>query len=108
MSALPSGFAALEPFVGVWNAPDLAARAGLRDDSSEAGRLAFHAAMRPLVMPALERLDGKPLDALDAAERRLLELLLAYPHVAMAVEVQSDAEAKHAASRRHMRITPPA
>ncbi|MCT2401153.1 hypothetical protein [Novosphingobium mangrovi (ex Huang et al. 2023)] len=106
MSVLPDGFAALEPFAGLWSAPDMAARAALRDAVGDAERQAFHAAMKSLVRPALERLDGKPLDALDPAERLLLALVLAYPHVAMAVEVQGGAEVRHAALRRHMRITP--
>lgn len=105
MSTLPDGFSALEPYVAIWTAPDLASRAGLRDNSTEAERRTFHAVMGPPVVPALERLAGRALDTLDAGEQCLLDLVLAYPHVAMAVEVQGDAEARHAALRGHMRIS---
>lgn len=105
MSHLPEGFAVLEPYLDLWSAPDIASRAVLRAVRSDAERRAFHAAMAPLVVPALDSLAGKPLDALDPAEQRLLQLALAYPHVVMAVEVQGDAEERHARLREFMRIT---
>jgi len=104
-SRLPDGFAALEPFVGDWAIASSAARAARRDDSGAADQLAFYQAARDFLDPALTLLDGKPLDALDDKERRLLDLMLTLAHVSIAVEVQRDFEPHHTVMRRHMRIT---
>lgn len=106
MSELPEGFASLDRFVGAWCAPDLAARDGLRGTCTAEARQEFYEAMTPLVARALDELGGKPLDALDPAGRRLLELVLVYPHVAMTIEVQGDAEPVHVRARSYMAITP--
>lgn len=105
MSALPTGFEALEPFADRWAGETAAARAGLRDAWPDVERDAFHAACRPLVEPALVRLDAKPLAEHDAADRRLMRLLLTFAHVSLAVEVQRDEEVKHNPLRHSMRIT---
>ncbi len=102
---LPAGFEALEPFVDRFALPDTAARAARRGDSTPEERAAFHAAAQPLVGPALDMLDTKPLDSLGEEDRRLLNLVLAYGHVALAVEVQGPDEERHAAMRSYMRIT---
>ena len=102
---LPDGFAALEAFVPTWASATSAERARRRLDSTDAERAAFHAAVQPLVAAALERLDQKPLASLDADEERLLNLLLAFAHVAMSIEVQGEDEARFAELSRHMRIT---
>jgi hypothetical protein len=102
---LPAGFEALEPFVSTWALGDAAARARARLDSSESQRVAFFEAVRDLVAPALDHLDAKPLAALDAAEQRLMALLLSFAHVALAVEVQGGDEARHAVDARCLTIT---
>lgn len=105
---LPEGFAALEPFVAQWAAPDMIERERRRGGAGKAELQSFHAAAGPLAAAALDRLAGKPLADLDGAERRLLDLVLAYAHVALAIEVQGASEPAHASLRAHMVITPQA
>ena len=105
MSAiLPQGFEALEPFVERWAVAGTANRARRRSDSTADERLAFFNAGQDLIPPALELLDGKPLGQLNAQEQRLMDVVLAFAHVAIAVEVQGDAEDLHARLRDSMRI----
>jgi hypothetical protein len=104
-SQLPAGFETLEPFVARWAVTGANNRAQLRVHSTPEEREAFYAAARDLVAPALDKLDAKPLDQFDPAEQRLMKLLLAFAHAAMAVEVQGDDEPKHASMSRHMTIT---
>ncbi len=105
MPLLPSAFAALDPFVAEWALPSAAARAALRGRSSAGARAAFYAAMSPLAAAAITTLDAKPLRALDEREQRLMNLLLAFAHVSLAVEVQGEAEARHTPWRERMAIT---
>jgi len=104
-SKLPPGFDALEPFAGAWAVAGANNRANARVSSTAEAREAFVAAARPLLIPALEYLDQKPLSQFDEAEQRLMNLLLTLAHVAMAVEVQGDDEPKHAQASRYMTIT---
>jgi hypothetical protein len=105
MSALlPAGFAALEPFVAQWALATMSARATSRDESTPQERAAFYAAAKDLIAPALELLDCKPLLEFDAADRRLRDLTLSFCHVALAIEIQDDAETQHAMNRGKMRI----
>jgi hypothetical protein len=102
---LPQGFAALEPYVACWAVDGTAARAQLRTDSTAQERQAFFDAAKNLAAPGLDLLDQKPLAELDDSEQRLMNLLLAFTHVAIAVEVQAEDEVKHAGFRNAMRIT---
>lgn len=102
---LPRGFAALEPFAAHWAGETATARAHLRDSASFAEAEAFYAAARPLVEPALAHLDAEPLANHDEQKRQLMRLMLAYAHVAMAIEVQGKDEHAHGKLREHMRIT---
>jgi hypothetical protein len=104
-SQLPAGFEALEPFVATWAIEGANNRANARVSSTPAEREAFVEAARPLLMPALAQLDKKPLNEFDAAEKRLMTLMLSLAHAAMAVEVQGDDEPRHAQASRHMTIT---
>jgi hypothetical protein len=104
-SELPAGFEALGPFVETWARAAANDRAIARVESTPAEREAFVEAARPLLLPALEHLDRKPPARFDEAERRLMRLMLALAHAAMAVEVQGDDEPKHARASRHMVIT---
>lgn len=102
---LPEGYEALEPFVAAWALNGSAARAQRRSDSTPEERHAFFDAAKSLVGPACDLLDQKPLTALDSKENRLMNLLLSFTHVAMAVEIQGDAEPRHAKLRSYMHIT---
>lgn len=104
-SLLPPGYEGLERFVARFAVAEVAARAQLRNDCSRAEREDFFRAVKDLAGPALDALDLKPLADLDEKERRLLDLLLSFAHVALAVEVQGDDEEKHARLREHMRIS---
>lgn len=105
MSALPPGFAALEPFVDRWALPTSAERAALRGAATPEEREAFFAAAAPLMEGALDLLDRRPLADHDAGEQRLMQLMLSLAHVAMAVEIQGKDEAKGTPWRERMRIT---
>ena len=102
---LPEGFEALSPFVECWSADSAAGRADCRQRSDEAGRQAFYAIASPLIPGALDYLDSKPLKELNDAEQRLMDLVLSFAHLAMAVELHKDQEAKHARDRHFLRIT---
>ena len=102
---LPEGFAALEPFVERFAVAGTANRAARRSEASREEREAFHAAAKDLIAPALDLLDARSLDALDEAEQRLMNLVLQFAHVALAVEVQGPDEERHAQMRETMRIT---
>jgi hypothetical protein len=104
-NGLPPAFSALEPFVERWAVDTAAARAGLRAQSSGAERQAFYEAAIGRLPAALAHLDAKPLGAFDAREQRLMQLMLSLAHVAMAVEVQGQDEARLAASAPYVRIT---
>ena len=105
MSALPVGYAALEPFVSQWAVSGMANRAALRGSSTPDERQAIYEATAPLLAQALDELDAKPLDALDDKEQRLLNLCLSLAHVALAIESQGPDEDKHTPNRNSMRIT---
>lgn len=102
---LPAGFAALEPFAARFAVPGTANRAALRGEADAAEREAYYAAAKDLIAPALDLLDSKPLDALSAEEQRLMDMVLAFAHIALAVEIQGPDEDKHAQLRQFMRIT---
>ena len=102
---LPEGFEALEYFVDRWAVDGTANRDKRRGESTENERVAFFEAAKDLVPKALELLDGKPLDQFNERERRLMNMVLSFTHVAMAVEMLGDAEPRHARFREVMRIT---
>lgn len=106
MSAkLPEGFESLEGFVERFAIEGTANRAQLRSDSSAQERTAFYEAAKDLIGPALDLLDRKPVDQLEGKERTLLNLTLAFAHIALAVEMQGSDEERHASMRQSMRIT---
>ncbi len=105
MPLLPEAYAALEPFAADW-APDTAAgRAAKRSNSTAAERQIFYDAVQPIAAAALTELDQKPLAELDGQELCLLDLLMCFAHVSLAVEVQGDAEDQHRLWRDCMVIT---
>lgn len=103
--SLPAGFEALEPFVERWSISGAANRAQCRIESGEEDRVAFYNAAKDMAAPALALLDQKPLNELDDNEKRLMNLLLSLAQVSLAVEVQADAEPKHARFATFMKIT---
>jgi hypothetical protein len=103
-STLPAGFESLEPFVLRWATTTLSGRDTRRLESSAEERLAFHAAAQGLLPSAMSYLDTKPLESFDASDRRLMNLMLALIHVALAVEVQAEGEVLHAAGARGLPI----
>lgn len=105
LSLLPAGFEALAPFVEFWAVDTAAERAHCRDSSDETDRVAFYNAANAVVSRALAFLDAKPLHQFDASEQRLMKLLLSFGHVAIAVELQREEEAKHAVNRPYLQIT---
>jgi hypothetical protein len=54
---------------------------------------------------ALDYLDARTFVAFTDADRRLMNLMLALAHIALAVEIQGPDEAHSAPSRDRMRIT---
>lgn len=104
-TSLPSGFEALEPFVEFWAVDTSAKRAHCRDISDEASRQAFYDVVVTLADQALEYLDSKSLLKLNAHEQKLMQLVLSFGHVAMAVELQREEENEHARWRPFMQIT---
>jgi hypothetical protein len=104
-STLPTGFESLEAFVPFWCIDGTAARAQRRFESSRDEREAFFAAVKDRQAAALELLDRKPLGILDEKECRLLNLMLSFAHVALAIEVQGPEEERHRQMSRHMVIT---
>ena len=59
----------------------------------------------PRVPAGLDYLDQFDVDSLDAPEQRLMDLLLTFAHVSLAVEAQGPDEAYHALSHAHFVIT---
>jgi hypothetical protein len=104
MASLPSGFAALEPFVPRFAVAGTANRAELRSDTTPGERQAFYDAAKDLVGPALDLLDQKKFAEFDGADHNLMNLTLSYAHIAIAIEIQGPDEAKHAKMRQHMKI----
>jgi len=104
-TALPAGFEALTPFVAGWALGTANERLQRRLASSEAERIAFFEAAKPLLADGLSYLDKTPLDQFDDRQTRLMRLLLSFAHVSLAVEVQGEDEPRHAADARHINIT---
>ena len=104
MPQLPAGFEALEPFVERWALETAGQRATMRGEAPADERAAFYAAASERLEDALAYLDGKPLPAFDAADQRLMRLMLSLAHVAMSEEVLLDQEPRHAQFRACMPI----
>jgi hypothetical protein len=102
---LPPGFETLEPFVDHWAFDTADERLKRRLNSSEADRVEFFNAAKDRLQDGLTYLDKKPFADYDDDEHRLMKLFLSFAHIALAVEVQGDAEPKHAEGARFMTIT---
>ena len=105
MSLLPEGFADLEGFVADWAIEGTAARALARDRAAPEDMARFYAAASLRVGAALDYLDGVGLERFDAADSRLMALMLSLAHVTLAAEVQGVDEVRHRLVRPKMVIT---
>lgn len=102
---LPPGFQVLEPFAARWAAATTIERDRCRTNSTSEERQVFFNAAAPLLAEAMAYLDSKALAGLDAADKRLLNLMMSLSHVQMAVEVHREMEPKHASLRQAMIVT---
>lgn len=105
MALLPEAYSQLEPFAAQWALPTTAQRTMERSNSTPEARQAFYDALSPIAAGVIDELDAKPLEALSDAEKRLLDMILAYAHVALAVEIQGPEEAWHRQWRDRMVVT---
>lgn len=104
-SRLPSGFAALEPFAEHWSSPTLSGRDTSRLVSSADQRFSFYRVAKEEAERALDYLDRKRLSEFDDADNTLMRLMQSLIHVALAVEIQGDAEKIHARGACRLPIT---
>ena len=85
-TTLPPGFEDLEIWVEEWVLADMDARNQRRLASPMPAIQAFYDAVLPQAPRVLEYLNQRELGALDAAEERLLKLMLSFAEVCPAVE----------------------
>lgn len=104
-TSLAPAFGKLEPFVSTWALERTEDRAAKRSTSTPGEREAFFAAAAPLWEEALDYLDARKLQDFTVSDQRLMNLMLALAHVALAVEIQGPDELKSAPWRDRMRIT---
>ena len=104
---LPAGFEDLEPFVEQWGLAETQARHARRESASMADIRSFYDAMVARAPAAIAFLEGKPFDGLAEDERRLMQLLLALGHVAVAVEVHGQPRAPHTPYPHKVRLSSP-
>lgn len=89
---LPAGFEALEPWLPEWAHATTDERIQARGVRSMSDIRTFYDAMLPHAEAALRHVEQFDLDALPPAESRLMQLVLALAHSAIAVEVQRAAQ----------------
>lgn len=102
---LPAGFESLQKYVATWAIPNAAARARQRRESNEAERNAFYKDTLAVFQDAIASLDNTPVEQHSEQEKTLMNLLLSFAHVSLAVEVQGRDEAMHAQQSQYMLIT---
>jgi len=97
--SLPAAFAELDPFVAYWAVETSAERAAARDRAGPEECARFFAAGLPRVQEALDYLDAKGFAGFDAADQRLMSLVLGLVHAGLATEGQGPDEGRHAVDR---------
>jgi hypothetical protein len=102
---LPAGFGDLEPFLDQWCLQTTQERHTRRETASMDDIRRFYDVMLAKAPSVIAFLDGKPFDTLTDEERRLMYLLLALGHVAVAVEVQGQPRAPHTPYPHRVRLT---
>jgi hypothetical protein len=105
--ALPTGFEELEPFVDQWSLKSTQERHARRESASMEDIRRFYDAMLAKAPAAIAYLEGKPFDGLPDDEHRLMQLLLALGHVAVAVEVHGQPRAPHTPYPHRVRLSHP-
>jgi len=90
---LPDGFEALESFQPYWGAMTTQERRERREAAQMAEIERFYAAMLDHAPAAIAHLKQFPLGAMPAPSGRLMALLLALPHAAMAIELHGQPRA---------------
>jgi len=103
--SLPPGFEPLQDYVQKWAVEGAAERLQRRLQSTGPERLAFYNDISSLFPDAIALLDQTPPQVYDPQQQRLMNLLLSFAHVALAVEVQGEDEDRQAQARQHMKIT---
>ncbi|MSQ69529.1 MAG: hypothetical protein EXR83_15330 [Gammaproteobacteria bacterium] len=103
-SLLPKGFKQLEPWVAEWVLADSRARLEKRITTPADRIRAFYDAMLAQAPPALAYLATRQLGALDAAEERLLKLLLSLAEMGPAVEWYGKGETLDGFDARRFRL----
>jgi hypothetical protein len=106
-TALPAGFEDIEQFVDQWCLPGTQERHAHRETALMENMRQFYDAMLAKAPAAIAFLDGKPFDSLTGDEQRLMRLLLALGHVAVAVEVHGQPRAPHTPYPHRVRLTRP-
>ena len=104
---LPASFEDLEPFVDHWGLKGTQDRHARRESASMEDIRGFYDAMVARAPDVIAFLEGKPFDGLAEDERRLMELLLALAHVAVAVEVHGQPRAPHTPYPHKVRLSNP-
>ena len=104
---LPDGFEDLEPFLALWCLKTTQERHIRRETASMDDIRRFYDAMLARAPDAIAFLDGKPFDSLADDEERLMQLLLALGHVAVAVEVHGQPRAPHTPYPHRVQISQP-
>lgn len=106
-AGLPAGFEDLEEFLGQWCLDRTQERHSRRENASMEDIRRFYDAMLAKAPAAIAFLDGKAFDTLEGDEQRLMHLLLALGHVAVAVEVHGQPRAPHTPYPHRVRISQP-
>lgn len=93
-SPLPEIFADLEPWLD-WAQPSELLRNRKRWSATMDESVAFYDAMHARGADALSYLDGFPLEDLDDAQRRLLDMCLALAEVSVTVEMYGEPQPRY-------------
>ena len=104
---LPAGFEDLEPFVDQWSLNGTQERHVRRESSSIEDIRQFYDIMLARAPAVIGFLEGKPFESLNDGEQRLMRLLLALGHVAVAVEVHGRPRAPHTPYPHRVRLSQP-
>jgi len=104
---LPAGFEDLEPFLDQWCLQGTQERHARRENAAMEDIRRFYDAMLARAPAVIAYLDGKSFDDLTVDEQRLMYLLLALGHVAVAVEVHGQPRTPHTPYPHKVRISHP-
>ncbi|MCB2050817.1 MAG: hypothetical protein KDE63_05240 [Novosphingobium sp.] len=103
-TTLPAGFESLQPFVRYWAVPGVQERRERREEASMEEITEFYDAMLEKAESAIKLFEGRDLGALEGAELRLMQLLLALAHASMATELHRQPRAPHTPYPHNVRL----